>query len=213
DPAYLAEEVDLEAMAYAFDLCREIGESAALDEWRGSELYPGPGVRSRDEIRDYLRQTCITYHHQVGTCRMGVDAGAVVDPELRVAGVEGLRVADASVMPSVSSGNTHAPTTMIGERAADLVLASLGSRTVSATASASASPALAPPASTWPCSSSSGGSSRRSTRSAPRRTFAEGALRTPSSTTIAHARGNGCWASTSGTVPRPRSTGTGTRSE
>ena len=69
-----------------------------------------------------MRRTAITYHHQVGTCKMGVDADAVVDPGLRVRGVEGLRVADASVMPFVSSGNTHAPTVMIGERAADLVL-------------------------------------------------------------------------------------------
>ena len=70
-----------------------------------------------------MRDTAITYHHQVGTCRMGVDELAVVDPQLRVRGVEGLRVADASVMPTVTGGNTHAPTTMIGERAADLVLA------------------------------------------------------------------------------------------
>ena len=63
----------------------------------------------------------ITYHHQVGTCRMGVDESAVVDPLLRVRGVEGLRVADASVMPDVTSGNTHAPSILIGERAADFV--------------------------------------------------------------------------------------------
>ena len=89
------------------------------------ERYPGPGVRSGRDLRDYLRRTAVTYHHQVGTCRMGVDEMAVVDPELRVRGVEGLRVADASVMPEVTSGNTHAPTVMIGERASDLVAAAL----------------------------------------------------------------------------------------
>jgi choline dehydrogenase len=79
-------------------------------------------------VRDYIRRTTITYHHQVGTCKMGTDALAVVDPELRVYGVTGLRVADASIMPAVTSGNTHAPATMIGERAADLVRKALGVR-------------------------------------------------------------------------------------
>jgi choline dehydrogenase len=126
DPAYLAQEADLEALEWSIGQCREIGQAGALDEWRGEELYPGPGVRTRDELRDYARQNCVTYHHQVGTCKMGVDALAVVDPELRVFGVEGLRVADASIMPAVTSGNTHAPATMIGERAADLVRQALG---------------------------------------------------------------------------------------
>ena len=123
DPAYLAEEADVDALQWSFDQVREIGRAGALAEWFGEELYPGPGVSSPEDVRDYLRDTAITYHHQVGTCRMGVDELAVVDPQLRVRGVEGLRVADASVMPTVTGGNTHAPTTMIGERAADLVLA------------------------------------------------------------------------------------------
>jgi len=122
DPAYLSCGVDVDALVAAVTLCREIGEQPALADWRGVECYPGPGVRSRDELREYVRRTAITYHHQVGTCAMGVDENAVVDPRLRVHGVEGLRVADASVMPLVSSGNTHAPTVMIGERAAELVL-------------------------------------------------------------------------------------------
>ncbi len=79
-------------------------------------------MTTREEIRDYIRRTVSTYFHQSCTCKMGVDELAVVDPELRVRGVEGLRVADASVMPTITTGNTHAPTTMIGERAADLVL-------------------------------------------------------------------------------------------
>ena len=107
---------------WSLEQVREIGRAGALADWLGEELYPGPGVTSREDLRNYVRDTAITYHHQVGTCRMGVDELAVVDPQLRVRGVEGLRVADASVMPTVTAGNTHAPTTMIGERAADLVL-------------------------------------------------------------------------------------------
>jgi choline dehydrogenase len=121
DPAYLSCAADVDAMVAALELCREIGRQDALGSWRGSELYPGPAVETRKDLRDYVRVTAITYHHQVGTCKMGIDEYAVVDPQLRVRGVEGLRVADASVMPFVTSGNTHAPAVMIGERAADLV--------------------------------------------------------------------------------------------
>jgi choline dehydrogenase len=80
-------------------------------------------VRTTDDVRQYVRETAITYHHQVGTCRMGNDAASVVDPRLRVHGIHGLRVADASIMPSVTTGNTNAPSIMIGERAAAFVLA------------------------------------------------------------------------------------------
>jgi len=122
DPAYLAEEADIGALAWSLEQVREISQADALSDWLGEELYPGPGVSSREDVHRYVRDTAITYHHHVGTCRMGVDERAVVDPQLRVRGVERLRVADASVMPTVTGGNTHAPTTMIGERAADLVL-------------------------------------------------------------------------------------------
>jgi len=90
-------------------------------------------VRTKDELRDYARRTAITYHHQVGTCKMGTDENAVVDERLRVHGVDGLRVADASIMPAVTSGNTNAPSIMIGERVADFVgerTAHSGQRTV-----------------------------------------------------------------------------------
>jgi choline dehydrogenase len=119
DPAYLAERADLDALAWSLEQVREIGRG--LDGWLGEELYPGTGVTSAEDVRDYVRDTAITYHHQVGTCRMGTDELAVVDPQLRVRGVEGLRVADASVLPTVPGGNTHAAATMIGERAADLI--------------------------------------------------------------------------------------------
>ncbi len=125
DPGCLTCEADVDALVIALELCRKIGQQAALAEWRERELYPGPAVQSREQLRDYVRATAITYHHQVGTCKMGIDELAVVDPELRVYGVDGLRVADASVMPLVTSGNTHAPTVMIGERAADLVTTAL----------------------------------------------------------------------------------------
>jgi choline dehydrogenase len=126
DPGCMRCEVDVAALVAALELCREIGSQSALAGWRGDELYPGPHARTEGELRDYVRRTAVTYHHQVGTCKMGVDEQAVVDPQLRVHGIEGLRVADASVMPFVSSGNTHAPTVMIGERAADLVREAIG---------------------------------------------------------------------------------------
>jgi choline dehydrogenase len=122
DPRTLACESDLRTLEEAVLLCREIGAAPALRAWGAKELYPGPDVASRAELRDWVRTTAITYHHQVGTCKMGVDPAAVVDPELRVHGVEGVRVADASVMPTVPSGNTNAPSIMIGERASDFFL-------------------------------------------------------------------------------------------
>jgi choline dehydrogenase len=123
DPRALAAEGDLEALTASVELCREIGRQAALADWTTHELYPGPGVRTRAQLRDYVRRVTASYHHQVGTCRMGSDDEAVVDPKLRVHGVEGLRVADASIMPFVTTGNTNAPTFMIGARAAQFALA------------------------------------------------------------------------------------------
>ncbi len=124
DPGLLRREADVDSLAAAVTLCREIGAAAALrDEWGASELYPGPKVRSAQEVRAYARSVAISYHHQVGTCAMGVHEQAVVDPLLRVYGVQGLRVADASVMPAVPTGNTNLPAIMIGERAADFVVA------------------------------------------------------------------------------------------
>ncbi|MEU3185558.1 GMC family oxidoreductase N-terminal domain-containing protein [Streptomyces sp. NPDC006923] len=122
DPHVLEAAHDLETLVDAVEICREIGQSSAFREWRGAEVAPGPAARTRDDLREYVRSTATTYHHQVGTCRMGQDAMSVVDPELRVHGVRSLRVADASVMPAIPSGNTHAPSMMIGEKAADLVL-------------------------------------------------------------------------------------------
>ncbi|HEX4730218.1 MAG TPA: FAD-dependent oxidoreductase [Solirubrobacterales bacterium] len=119
DLAALSCEADLEALTASVALCREIGAAPSLAEWGARELYPGPEVSGAAALRDYVRRTAVTYHHQVGTCKMGRDELAVVDPTLRVHGIEGLRVADASVMPTVITGNTNAPAIMIGERAAD----------------------------------------------------------------------------------------------
>ncbi|MFD7506092.1 GMC family oxidoreductase [Streptomyces sp. NPDC059850] len=121
DPNILAERYDMEAMVDAVEICREIGAHTAFDDWRKAEAAPGPEARTREDLREFVRRAVGTYHHQVGTCKMGQDSLAVVDPELRVYGVAGLRVADASIMPSISSGNTNAPSIMIGEKAADLL--------------------------------------------------------------------------------------------
>jgi choline dehydrogenase len=123
DIAALAEEEDLLALEASVRQCREIGRAPALaDEWGARELYPGPEVTTDEQLRDYVRRTAITYHHQVGTCKMGIDELAVVDPTLRVRGIDGLMVADASIMPQVPTGNTNAPTIMIGEKAAAFLL-------------------------------------------------------------------------------------------
>ncbi len=123
DPAFLACDADVEAMLIGMELMREIGRTSALAEWGPTEIYPGPTATSREELIDYMRHSVGTYFHPVGTCRMGIDRDAVVDPELRVYGVSGLRVADASIMPTITSGNTAAPSMMIGEKAADLITA------------------------------------------------------------------------------------------
>src|SRR5262249_27676028 len=94
--------------------------SGPLSPWRARNVYPGT-TKSRKELWDYIRQSAVTYHHQVGTCKMGLGTDAVVDPQLRVYGLQNLRVVDASIMPSVVSGNTNAPTIMIAEKAADLI--------------------------------------------------------------------------------------------
>jgi len=121
DPNVMATEADLIAMEDAIRICRDIGNQQALGDWRQREVYPGTNVVGRDGLRDYIRQSVVSYHHQAGTCKMGIEAEAVVDPDLRVHGISGLRVADASIMPSIISGNTNAPVIMIAEKAADMI--------------------------------------------------------------------------------------------
>lgn len=118
---YLADEADLDDLVRGLEVARRIAAAEALDDYRGEELGPGPGGWEPEALRSYVRENVGTFFHPVGTCRMGSDDGAVVDPELRVRGVEGLRVIDASVMPDLLSGATHAASVMIGEKGADLL--------------------------------------------------------------------------------------------
>jgi len=124
-PNYLTAETDQRTIVAGLKLCRRILANPHLARFVASEFLPGPEVQSDSELLDYARRRGGTVYHPTSTCKMGVDAMAVVDPELRVRGIEGLRVADASVMPTVISGNTNAATIMIGEKAADLVRASM----------------------------------------------------------------------------------------
>ena len=103
-------------------LARDIFAQEAFDPYRGPELMPGAHIQRDDQIDAFVRKTAETIYHPVGSAKMGKDKDAVVDPQLRVYGVEGLRVVDASVMPSLVSGNTNAPTIMIAEKASDLIL-------------------------------------------------------------------------------------------
>ena len=102
-------------------MTREIGAAAAFADWNDGEFFPGAGVASDDELRGYIEETVSTWFHPVGTCRMGIGEDAVVDPDLRVRGTSGLRVADASIMPDIVSVNTNAASMMIGWRAGDLI--------------------------------------------------------------------------------------------
>ena len=121
DPNYWADPHDRAMSLEGLRLAREILKQDALQPFILAERHPGPGVSSGTDLTRYAHRTCKTDHHPVGTCRMGVDADAVVGLDLRVHGLEGLRVCDASIMPRVNSSNTNAPTIMIGEKAADLV--------------------------------------------------------------------------------------------
>ncbi|BCH23924.1 choline dehydrogenase [Mesorhizobium sp. L-8-10] len=119
---YLETEFDRRTMIAGIRMTREVIGQKAFDPYRGKELAPGPERMSDAELVEWLRATAMTTFHPVGTCKMGNDPMAVVDTRLKVRGVEGLRVADASIMPIISSGNTNAPAIMIGERAADFIL-------------------------------------------------------------------------------------------
>lgn len=116
DPHYLECEADIRVLRQAVKLCRDLANTSAFSSINGGELAPG------DEVDGYIRSQASTLWHPAGTCKIGHDKMAVVDPRLRVYGVEKLRVADASVMPTVTSGNTVAACFMIGEKAADMIL-------------------------------------------------------------------------------------------
>ena len=121
DPQYCADDDDMKTLVRAFEMARDIAASKALAPYLRGEATPGPKVKTDAEIRAAIRLYAKTIYHPVGTCRMGVGGTSVVDPELRVRGIEGLRIADASIMPSIVGGNTNAPSIMIGEKAADII--------------------------------------------------------------------------------------------
>ena len=120
---FLADPIDQQVMVAGMRLCRQIGNAKALDDIRGPEHSPGVDVASDDEVLDWIRGYCETAFHPIGTCRMGPGPDCVVDDRLKVHGLEGLRIADASIMPTMPSGNTNAACIMIGEKAAELVRA------------------------------------------------------------------------------------------
>jgi choline dehydrogenase len=121
DPHYLEEDADMQLLLRAIEIGREVARSQAMSPFVKSEATPGAGVTSEAELRAFVRLYGKTIYHPVGTCKMGIDERAVVDPELRVRGVDNLRVADASIMPKIVGGNTNAPAIMIGEKASDLI--------------------------------------------------------------------------------------------
>jgi choline dehydrogenase len=120
---YLTQDEDLQTFLKAMKIVRRITQQPALASFVVRELRPGPAITSDGAMEEYLRATIFPSYHPVGTCKMGSDALAVVDAQLRVHGVPGLRVADASIMPTIPASNTNAAAIMIGEKAADLMLA------------------------------------------------------------------------------------------
>ena len=121
DPRYLTEPADMETLVEGVRRARKIARADAFEEYRGEELWSGEAARTDEGLIAHIREHSYTVYHPVGTCRMGDDPMAVVDDRLRVRGFDGLRVVDASVMPTITGGNTNTPTIAIAERAADLI--------------------------------------------------------------------------------------------
>jgi choline dehydrogenase len=121
DPNYLGADRDVDVMAAGLAVARQIGAAQALSGWQATEVQPGPDIDDNDSVREYLKRSLLVYFHYAGTCRVGTDEMAVVDLDLRVHGIDGLRVADASIMPSPVSANTNATVYAIAERAAELI--------------------------------------------------------------------------------------------
>jgi choline dehydrogenase-like flavoprotein len=121
DPNLLSDPQDLEPLVRGIRIARRVFAAASFAKYRAIETSPGPSATSDEDLVNHIRTQAYTVHHPVSTCRMGIDAAAVVDPQLRVAGLENLRVADASVFPSIIGGNTNAAVVMIAEKAADMI--------------------------------------------------------------------------------------------
>ena len=121
DPQLFSHPDDIATMLRALKIGRRVSQAAAFSRYRAVEVQPGPAVQEDTALIEYIRRAASTVHHPCGSCRMGSDGNAVVDPQLRVHGIDALRVADASVFPSVVGGNTNAAVVMIAEKAADLI--------------------------------------------------------------------------------------------
>jgi choline dehydrogenase-like flavoprotein len=121
DPDYLADPYDRDVYLEALEAARAVGSASALADWRGEEALPGPGIKTAGDKRAFLEKAAFTHHHPVGTCRMGGDAESVVDPALKLRGIEGLAVCDASVIPSITTGPVNAAIVAIAERYSDLL--------------------------------------------------------------------------------------------
>ncbi|NCW50959.1 MAG: hypothetical protein EBV89_06740 [Betaproteobacteria bacterium] len=121
---FLSDPIDQKAMVDGFRMMRSIVAAAPMNPYRDVEFAPGEHVQSDQDILDWIRANAHTAYHPIGTCRMGTGSDCVVDPKLRVHGLAGLRVADASIFPTMPSGNTNAPAIMVGEKAADILKAS-----------------------------------------------------------------------------------------
>ena len=121
DPNSFAEPYDLERHIDGIKITQEVGRSRAMTRFIAAEHFPGPGVKTKDDYIACARANARSSYHPVGTCKMGRDAMAVVDTQLRVRGISGLRICDSSIMPEIVSSNTNAPTIAIAEKAADLI--------------------------------------------------------------------------------------------
>jgi len=122
DPRLLADPEDFRRMVLAFEMSRDIFHTKAFAEWGAKEAWPAEVGSTREEVVQFIKDSTGSYYHYVGACKMGIDELSVVDPQLKVRGVEGLRIADASVIPEAPTGNTQTAVLMIAERAADFIL-------------------------------------------------------------------------------------------
>jgi choline dehydrogenase len=123
---FLGSEYDMRAMVAGVKLARELAAQPALRAYAVEEIVPGPQSANDADLEQFVRETGVTNHHPTSSCAMGTGTNTVVDPRLKVHGIAGLRVADASIMPAVVSGNTNAPSIMIGEKAAAMILEDAG---------------------------------------------------------------------------------------
>jgi choline dehydrogenase len=120
-PTSTSKKIIRKMILAGLNLCRSIGETNAMKQYISHEMNPGSSIRTDEEMLQFARDTGATTYHPMGTCKMGSDPMAVVDDRLRVHGIENLRVADASIMPTMPSGNINAPVIMIAEKAADMI--------------------------------------------------------------------------------------------